>query len=94
MSIGLLTVDCFLGESRSLKDKRRILLSLSERLRKSFNIALCEVEFQEQWQRSRLAIVLINTEWRMLQQSSSKIIHLIERDGRIDILATAIERIR
>jgi uncharacterized protein YlxP (DUF503 family) len=94
MSIGLLTVDCYLGESFSLKDKRRILLSLTDRLRRSFNIALCEVEYQDQWQRSKLAIVLINTDWRMLQQSSNKIIDTIEKDGRVNILATEIERIR
>ncbi|MGB9741644.1 MAG: DUF503 domain-containing protein [candidate division WOR-3 bacterium] len=94
MSIGLLTVDCYLGESMSLKDKRRIILSLTDRLRKSFNIALCEVEYQDQWQRSKLAIVLINTDWRMLQQSSNKIIDIIERDGRVSILTTEIERIR
>ncbi|MCX7732310.1 MAG: DUF503 domain-containing protein [candidate division WOR-3 bacterium] len=94
MSIGLLMVDCYFGDSLSLKDKRRILSSLTERLRKSFNIALCEIEYQQQWQRAKLAIVLINTDWRMLQQSSSRILETIERDGRVDILASAIERLR
>jgi len=87
-------VDCYFGDSLSLKDKRRILSSLTERLRKSFNIALCEIEYQQQWQRAKLAIVLINTDWRMLQQSSSRILETIERDGRVDILASAIERLR
>lgn len=94
MSIGLLMVDCYFGDSLSLKDKRRILARLTDRLRKSFNIALCEVEYQQQWQRAKLAIVLINTDWRMLQQSSNRILETIERDGRVDILATAIERLR
>ncbi len=87
-------VDCYFGDSLSLKDKRRILSSLTERLRKSFNVALCEIEYQQQWQRAKLAIVLINTDWRMLQQSSSRILETIERDGRVDILASAIERLR
>ncbi|MEO0025778.1 MAG: DUF503 domain-containing protein [candidate division WOR-3 bacterium] len=94
MSIGLLMVDCYFGDSLSLKDKRRILSSLTERLRKLFNVALCEIEYQQQWQRAKLAIVLINTDWRMLQQSSSRILETIERDGRVDILASAIERLR
>lgn len=94
MSIGLLMVDCYFGNSLSLKDKRRILSSLTERLRKSFNVALCEIEYQQQWQRAKLAIVLINTDWRILQQSSSRILETIERDGRVDILASAIERLR
>jgi uncharacterized protein YlxP (DUF503 family) len=94
MSIGLLTVDCFLGESLSLKDKRRILLSLTERLRREFNVALCEVAYHNQWQRSKLAIVLINTDWRILQQSQNKILNLIEKNGRINVIDTELERLR
>jgi len=94
LNIALLLIDCFFGDSLSLKDKRRILVSITERLRRSFNIALCEVEHQNQWQRSKIAIVLINTNWRMLQESASKVIAAVEHDGRVNILSTEIERIR
>ncbi|MEO0070571.1 MAG: DUF503 domain-containing protein [candidate division WOR-3 bacterium] len=94
MNIALLLVDCFLGECLSLKEKRRILTSLTERLRRSFNIALCEVDYQNQWQRSLIAVVLINTDWRMIQQNSSKIINLIENDGHLSVLGTKMERLR
>ncbi len=94
MNIGLLVIDCFFGDSLSLKDKRRILLSLTDRLKRSFNVAICEVDYHDQWQRSKIAIVSINTEWRMLQQSTAKILEIIERDGRINILATELERLR
>ncbi len=94
MSIGLLLVDCFLSNSLSLKDKRRIINSISQRVRRSFNVALCEVDYQDQWQRSKLAIVLVNTDWRVLQQNTSRIIALIESDSRIDVLSSEVERIR
>ncbi len=94
MNIGLLIVDCFLGGSLSLKEKRRIISSITEKLRRSFNIALCEIEYQNQWQRSKIAIVLINTDWRMIQQNSGKIINIIEQDGRINVLNSEIERLR
>jgi uncharacterized protein YlxP (DUF503 family) len=88
MSIGLLLLDCFMPESQSLKDKRRILSSLSERLRRQFNIAIAEVEYQDQWQRARLAVVLVNTNWRMLQSSMSKLTEYVDRDGRVEITNT------
>ena len=88
MAIGLLLLDCFIPESQSLKDKRRILTSLTERLRRQFNIAVAEVEFQDQWQRSRLAIVLVNTNWRMLQSSMSKLTEYVDRDRRVEITNT------
>ncbi len=94
MSVGLLLIDCFLRESLSLKDKRRVLKSLTERLRRSYNIAVCEVDYQNRWQRSLIGIVLINTDWRMVQQNSSKILSLIESDGRISVLTSEMERLR
>jgi uncharacterized protein YlxP (DUF503 family) len=85
MTVGLLLLDCYIAESQSLKDKRRILTSLSERLRRQFNIAVAEVEYQDQWQRAQLAIVLVNTNWRMLQSSMSKLTEYVDRDRRVEI---------
>jgi hypothetical protein len=93
VTVGLLILDCFISESLSLKDKRRILTSLSERLRRSFNVALCEVDFQDQWQRARLAAVLVNTDWRMLQSTMSKMVEFIDRDRRLQVLDTETRRL-
>ncbi len=88
MTVGLLLLDCYLPESQSLKDKRRILTSLEERLRRQFNIAVAEVEYQNQWQRAQLAVVLVNTNWRMLQSSMSKLTEYVDRDRRVEITNT------
>ena len=88
MAIGLLLLDCFMSESQSLKDKRRILSSLTERLRRQFNVAIAEVEYQDQWQRAQLAIVFVNTNWRMLQSSMSKLTEYVDRDRRVEITNT------
>jgi uncharacterized protein YlxP (DUF503 family) len=88
LTVGLLLLDCYISESQSLKDKRRILSSLSERLRRQFNIAIAEVEYQDQWQRAQLAIVFVNTNWRMLQSSMSKLTEYIDRDRRVEITNT------
>ena len=88
MTVGLLLLDCFIPESQSLKDKRRVLKSLTERLRRQFNVAIAEVEYQDQWQRAQLAVVLVNTSWRMLQSTSSKLIEFVDRDRRVEVTKT------
>ena len=93
MTVGLLLLDCYIPESQSLKDKRRILTSLSERLRRQFNIAIAEVEYQDQWQRARLAVVLVNTNWRMLQSSMSKLTEYVDRDRRVEITNTETQQL-
>jgi uncharacterized protein YlxP (DUF503 family) len=88
LTIGLLLLDCFIAESQSLKDKRRVISSLAERLRRQFNVAIAEVEYQDQWQRAQLAIVFVNTNWRMLQSSMSKLTEYVDGDGRLQVTNT------
>lgn len=87
MCVGVLTLDCLVTESQSLKDKRHVLSSMTERIRRSFNVAICEVEYQDQWQRTRLAAVFVNTSWRMMQSTMAKVAEFAGRDRRLEVLA-------
>ncbi len=60
MVVALLSVELHLAGARSLKDKRMVLRSVKDRLRK-FNVSVAEVEFQDLWQRAGLAIVTVST---------------------------------
>jgi len=62
MVIGLLTLELHFPGARSLKDKRQVLRGLQARIRKQFNVSVAEVEFQDLWQRARLAVVAVNTD--------------------------------
>lgn len=93
MTVGLLLVDCFLAGSLSLKDKRHILNSATERLRRSFNLAVCEVEHQDQWQRTRMAVVLVNTDWRALQSTAAKALEMLERRRELTVLDSELRRL-
>ena len=62
MVVGLLTLELHFPGARSLKDKRHVLRGLQARIRKQFNVSVAEVEFQDLWQRARLAVVAVNTD--------------------------------
>ncbi len=94
MTVGLLIVDCFLPGSLSLKAKRHILSSLVERVRREYNVSICEIEFQDQWQRSRLAVTAANTEWVMLERTLHRIAETLERDRNLNVLNTETHRLR
>ena len=60
MTIGLLTFEIHLPQSRSLKDKRQVLRSVKERLRARHNVAVCELEDgADTWQRGCVAVVSV-----------------------------------
>jgi len=60
VTIGLLTFELHLPQSRSLKDKRQVLRSVKERLRARHNVAVCELEDgANAWQRASVAVVSV-----------------------------------
>lgn len=60
MVIGVLQMDFSIPGSRSLKDKRRAMKSLKERMRGKFNCSVAEVDFKDSWGRSRLAVCVVS----------------------------------
>ena len=58
----VLTAELFLPGVTSLKERRRRLKSLLERLRSRFNVAAVEVEGQNAWQRATLAVAAVASE--------------------------------
>ena len=68
MNIGLLTLDIFLPESHSLKEKRIVLRSLKDRLRK-FNVSVAECDHQDLWQRSTIGVVSISSDHGVLEKT-------------------------
>jgi uncharacterized protein YlxP (DUF503 family) len=78
MAIGLLTLEIYIPDSRSLKDKRQVLRSLKDRLRGRFNIAVAELDHQDNSQRSQVGIVSISNDATHLEQSLRTVLNEAE----------------
>jgi hypothetical protein len=79
IAIGLCTLELFMGEAGSLKDKRRILKSLIEKVRSRFNVSIAEVGHQELWQRSTVAFVCVSNERSHTDQVISAVVRFMEQ---------------
>ena len=60
MAIGLLTIELYLPITNSLKEKRSVLRPLIARLRKEYNISICEADAQDQLSRAVVEVVCIS----------------------------------
>lgn len=60
MTVALLSLECYLPLSQSLKDKRMVLRRIKDRL-SPMNVAVAEVAHQDLWQRAGLGIVTVAT---------------------------------
>ena len=47
MHVGAMTVELLIADSSSLKDKRRHLKSIIERMKSRFNVSIAEVDHQD-----------------------------------------------
>ena len=57
--VGTLCLRIRVEYSRSLKDKRRVLRSLKDRLRRRHNIAIAEVAHQDSWQDAVVVVAAV-----------------------------------
>jgi uncharacterized protein YlxP (DUF503 family) len=90
MVIAVLSVELFIPHSQSLKDKRMVLRSIKDRLKK-FNVAVAEVEHQDTWQRAGLGVVAISTTSDHVDRELSAVADEIERVEPGLITRTEIE---
>ncbi|PYU39381.1 MAG: DUF503 domain-containing protein [Acidobacteria bacterium] len=74
MPVGLLTLELHIPDAQSLKDKRQVLRSLKDKLRRDFNVAVAELEHQDTWQRSVVGIVTISNEEKHLREVLQKVL--------------------
>ncbi len=81
MVIGVVTWELHLSGCRSLKDKRRIVKSLKDRLHRQFNVSVAETDHQDTWQRSELACCVVANDRRHAESVLSSADHLIESEG-------------
>lgn len=82
MVIGLLILDIHFPYSHSLKEKRKNLLSIRERMKKKYNVAYAELDFQEKWQRTRIGLVTLNSKKGIIDKTFHQV--LLEISEKID----------
>jgi uncharacterized protein YlxP (DUF503 family) len=90
MHIGVARVALHLAENRSLKGKRMVVKSVTQRVRNRFNVAVAEVDTQDAWEVITLGIVCVSDDRRHSNEMLSKVIDFIESE-RLDAEVGAVD---
>lgn len=84
MVVGILQVRIMIRNAQSLKDKRRIVKSLRDRIRNRFNVSVSEVDSLDLRQQATLGIALATNDPVFADQVLAKVVDLVLRDaGRL-----------
>jgi uncharacterized protein len=79
MPVGLLTLELHIPDAQSLKEKRQVVRSLKDRLRREFNVAVAELDHHDVWQRSVIGVVTLSNEEKHVQESLRKVLDAADR---------------
>ena len=85
MAVGLLSLEIYIPDSRSLKDKRQVLKSLLAHLRNNFNISAAEVDNHDIWRTATIGIAIVATDNRYANEVLDKVVDHIQSEPRVDL---------
>ncbi|MFS0865062.1 DUF503 domain-containing protein [Fredinandcohnia sp. 179-A 10B2 NHS] len=89
--IGYVECECIIYDSNSLKAKRAVLQSVITRLKQKFNISVAEVDHQDTWQRTKLAIATVSSSRRQSELELQNALKFIDSFPELDRTVTEFE---
>ena len=89
--IGVAECECMIYDAHSLKEKRAVLQRILTRLKQKFNVSVAEVGFQDMWQRTKIAIVVVTSTRVTTEHELQNALKLIDSFPEIERTITEIE---
>jgi uncharacterized protein YlxP (DUF503 family) len=90
--VAVLHLELFLPLAQSLKDKRSVLQRVLSRIRNRHAVAVAEVDHQDLWQRTALAVVAVSATRLPVEQCLQRVLEDIEEIGEeFEICGSAVE---
>ena len=84
-------VEIFLSSCHSLKDKRSVLKRIKNRLRQTLNVTIAEMEYQELWQRTCIALATVSESNEMNHKVLQQAFDIIDSFPEIERTLTNLE---
>jgi len=91
MTIGILQLELSIPDAMSLKDKRRAILSLKDRIRTAHNVSISEVSAQDEHRRAILGIAMVGTDRQYVEGALSKLVDFVRMARQVSLLDYQIE---
>ncbi|OLS42111.1 DUF503 domain-containing protein [Bacillus sp. MRMR6] len=91
MIVGVAECECIIYDANSLKEKRAVLQRILVRLKQRFNVSVSEVDYQDVWQRTKIAIAVVTSSKVSTEQELQNALKLIDSFPEIERTITDIE---
>ena len=86
MHVGILQLDLAIPSADTLKDKRRVVLSLKDRIANSHNVSVAEVDRLDEHRRCIMGVAMVSNDKRYVEGGLSKIIDMVKTNSDVNLL--------
>lgn len=90
MLVALERFDLRIRESHSLKQKRHVVKVLTNAIRSTFNVSVAEVDHQDLWQRTAIAVAVVGAQEYHLRKVLHEIEQYVERWVEVELLEAEV----
>lgn len=91
MTIGVLQVELAIPDAFSLKDKRRVIKSIKDRIAHHHNVSIAEVGALDEHRRSILGMAMVSNDGRYVQSALSKLVDFVRMVPQVSLVDYQIE---
>ncbi len=85
MTVGILTVEIYLGDIFSLKEKRKIVKSVIQKVQNRYNVSIAEIEKQDVKCWAVIGMACVSNDNRFVDRQLDLILDFLEADGRFAV---------
>lgn len=89
--VGVLLLDLHIPAARSLKDKRRLVKSLKDRVFARLRVSIAEVGALDKWQRSVVGISMIANDKVIIDRCFQEVMVIVQGYPEIELLESRME---
>ncbi len=80
MILGIGRLSVHIPEAHSLKEKRRVVKSITQRVRARFDVAIAEVDDQDLWQVAAIGIISLSNSSHHADEVLQRVIAFVEQN--------------
>ena len=91
MIVGVLQLELSVPDAFSLKDKRRVIKSLKDRIAHAHNVSIAEVGALDEHRRSILGIAMVSNDSRYVNGALSKLVDFVRTVPSVDLVDFQID---
>lgn len=91
MHVGVCTLHLRLASSHSLKEKRRIIKSIKDRVKNKFNVSIAEVDALDNWQWAIIGVACVSNDSGFANSVLSNVVSFVENTRMADLVDYEIE---